>query len=328
MVTAQHIAALLNGIVEGNAEAQVYKPGKIEEAVEGDITFLANPKYEEYAYTTQASILLVSREFVPAKPVKPTLVRVDDVYASVAVLMNHFGDQQKTKSEGIAGSTAIDESARLGEGVSIGHFTVIESGAIVGNNCKIHPQVFIGRNVTIGDNCEIHPGTRIYHDCVIGDNCVLYANAIIGNDGFGYAPQEDGSYQKIAQLGNVILEDGVEIGANTVIDRATMGSTIIKKGVKLDNLIQVAHNVEIGENTVVAAQAGFAGSAKIGKNCQIGGQAGFIGHIRISPMVRGYKHRAVLIGLLKKKAQRSMVRRHYRTMIIYGHMRCFGGCRS
>ncbi len=280
-VKASEISQLLNGIVEGNPDVLVSKPSKIEEGGAGTISFLANPKYEQYAYSTTASILLVSKDFKPKQAITSTLIRVDDVYASIALLLNQFGQQVK-KQTGIDATASIHPSANLDTDVSIGTYTVIEEGASIGEGTIIYPQVYVGKNVKIGKNCILYAGVKVYHECEIGDHCIVHANAVIGSDGFGFAPQEDGSYKKIAQIGNVVLEQQVEVGANTTIDRATMGSTIIRAGVKLDNLIQVAHNVEIGTNTVIAAQSGIAGSTKIGKQCMIGGQVGFVGHITIA----------------------------------------------
>lgn len=280
-VTAKAIADILNGTIEGNPDVAVHAPSKIEEGKKGTICFLANSKYEPYAYTTEASVLLVSNDFQPTQAISATLIRVENVYASVAILLKQFG-QQKTKIKGISEQSAIDETASIGTGTSIGAFTVVEQDAIIGKNCTIYPQVYIGKGVKIGDNVTLYSGVRVQYNCEIGNDCILHSNVVIGADGFGFAPQEDGSYQKIEQIGNVVIENNVEIGANTTIDRATLGSTIIQSGTKLDNLIMVAHNVEIGKNTVVAAQAGFAGSTKIGDQVLVGGQAGFAGHMNIA----------------------------------------------
>jgi len=266
-ITAQEISVYLNGTLEGNPKAVIQRPARIEEAQTGDICFLASPKYHPFAYTTQASVLLV--------------VRVDDVYSCVSLLLEKFG-QSIQQTSGIDGQAYAHPSAQLAANVSVGAFSYISEGVKIGEHTIIYPQVYVGKNVTIGKNVTLHPGVRIYRDCVIGDNCIVHANVVIGSDGFGFAPQEDGTYKKIPQIGNVVLGNGVEVGSNTVIDRATMGSTHIKDGAKLDNLIQIAHNVEIGENTVIAAQAGIAGSTKMGKNCMIGGQAGFVGHITVA----------------------------------------------
>ena len=284
-ISAKELGLLLNGIVEGDATVEVSGPSKIEEGKEGTISFLSNPKYEPYAYTTKASILLVSKEFKPDKPLNATLVRVDNVYASVAQLLEKFGGEIPT-IKGVSDDAFIHPEAKIGKNASVGNFSVIKKGAVIGDNAVIYPQVFIDENVEIGDNVKLFPGVKIFHACKIGDNCTLHANVVIGSDGFGFAPQDDGSYKKIPQLGNVVLEDEVEIGANTVIDRATMGTTFIRKGAKLDNLIQIAHNVDVGESTVIAAQAGIAGSTKIGKNALIGGQAGIVGHVKIADGTR------------------------------------------
>lgn len=280
-ITAAQLCQLLKGEIIGNPDVLVKKPGKIEEAKEGDITFLANPKYEPFAYTTNASVILVSRDFKPKHPISATMIKVDDVYASITFLLNQFGGKVEAK-EGVSPKAFVHDTASIEKGTSVGHFTTIGEGVSIGENTIIFPQVFVGKNAKIGKNCILYPGVRIHKDCVVGNHCIINANTVIGSDGFGFAPQKDGSYKKIAQTGNVVIEDDVEIGANSAIDRATMGSTIIRKGAKLDNLIMVAHNVEIGANTVVAAQAGFAGSSKIGSNCMIGGQAGFVGHITVA----------------------------------------------
>jgi len=279
--TASQIALLLNGRVEGNPDVVVNKPARIEDGSEGAISFLGNDKYESFAYTTKSSILLVSNDFVPSNPISSTLIRVADVYASVAILLENFGKEVE-KVRKISPNAFVDESAQIGNNCHIDHFVVIEEKVSIGENTVIHSNVSIHANVVIGKNSVIHSGVRIYKDCVIGENCIIHANVIIGADGFGFAPQEDGTFKKVQQLGNVVIEDNVEIGANTTIDRATMGSTYIRSGVKLDNLIMIAHNVEIGKNTVIAAQTGIAGSTKIGENCMIGGQVGIVGHIHIA----------------------------------------------
>lgn len=285
-ISAQQLAEILNGTVEGNPEATVNRPGKIEEGGEGTLTFLANPKYEGYAYTTDASIMLVDRKFRPSKPVQPTLVRVDDVYASMAMLMERFAGAAPPLLSGVSPEAHIHAEAKLGQGTAVGAQTVVEQGAVIGKNCHIFPQVFVGRNVQLGDNVTLYPGARIYHDCIIGEGCTLHSNVVIGGDGFGFAPQADGSYQKIPQLGNVVVEKNVEIGSGATIDRATMGSTLIREGVKIDNLVMIAHNVEVGPHTVIAAQAGIAGSTTIGAHCMIGGQVGIVGHIEIADGTR------------------------------------------
>jgi len=280
-ITARELCALLNGKLEGNPDVVVSGPSKIEEGQPGTLTFLANPKYEHFVYTTKASILLAGEDFTPTQPLSATIIRVENVYACVALLLDKFGSEI-TQQTGISKQAFVDSSAEIGEGTSIGHFTVVDKQAKIGKNCTIYPQVFIGKDVTIGDNVTLHSGVKIYHKCQLGNNIVLHSNVVIGADGFGFAPQEDGTYKKVAQIGNVLIEDNVEIGSNTTVDRATMGSTYIRRGVKLDNLIMIAHNVEIGENTVIAAQTGIAGSTRIGKNCMIGGQVGIVGHIQIA----------------------------------------------
>ncbi len=281
-LTAQAIANLLHGTVEGDPDVQVSHPSRIENGSPGSITFLADTKYEPYAYTTKASVLLVEQSFEPQETVHPTLIRVQDVRAALVTLFQQFGQKSSSQPSGISDNATIRSTAQIGENSAIGDYCMIEEQVRIGANCIIHPQVFIGKNVTIGDGVLLYPGVRIYHDCVIGDNCIVHANAVIGSDGFGYAPQESGSYQKIIHVGHVHIEHDVEIGANTVIDRATIDATIIREGVKLDNLVQVGHNVEIGKHTVIAAQTGIAGSTKIGANCQIGGQVGFSGHLKIA----------------------------------------------
>ncbi|MCB0598260.1 MAG: UDP-3-O-(3-hydroxymyristoyl)glucosamine N-acyltransferase [Lewinellaceae bacterium] len=280
-LSARELANFLDGIVEGDPEVKVNRPSRIEDGGEGTISFLGNPRYEEYAYTTTASILLVSRSFEARQPVSATLVRVEDVYGAVAKLLEKFGSDNHEPAV-ISDQAFIDGTATLGDNVAVGPFTVVEAGASIGKGCRIKAQVFIGKGVKLGENVTVYPGARILDNCEIGNNCIIHSNVVIGSDGFGFALQEDGSYNKIAHVGQVVVEDQVEIGANTTIDRATMGATRIRKGVKLDNLIQVGHNVDIGENTVIAAQSGVAGSTKIGKSCRIGGQVGFVGHIEIA----------------------------------------------
>ena len=284
-ITAKALAHLLKGTVEGNPDVTVNRPSKIEEGEVGTICFLGNAQYEHYAYTTKASILLVANDFVAQKPIAATLVRVENVYSSLAFLMEAFGKQQVATESQISKLASIQEDVTMGKNAQISDFTIIKSGTKIGDNAVISAQVYIGNNVTIGDNAYLHAGVKIYSNTVIGNNFIAQANAVIGSDGFGFAPQADGSYKKIHHAGNVIIEDDVEIGASTTIDRGSLGSTRIGKGVKLDNLVQVAHNVEIGENTVIAAQTGIAGSTKIGKNNRIGGQVGFGGHLQIGDNV-------------------------------------------
>lgn len=284
-IQAAQLAALLQGSLEGDANTVVSRPAPIETAEPGTITFLANMKYEPHLYTTRASVVLIPRELLLRKAVGATLIRVDDVYASVAFLLERFSAEAKPAGV-VSPQSQVHPEAVLEAGVHVGAFTVIERGARIGAGVVLHPQVYVGEGVSIGADSVIYPGVRIYKQCRLGQRCVVHSNAVIGSDGFGFAPQADGSYKKIPQLGNVILEDDVEVGAHTAIDRATMGSTILRRGVKLDNLIQVAHNVEIGEHTVIAAQAGIAGSTHIGKGVQVGGQVGFVGHIRIADGVK------------------------------------------
>lgn len=283
--SAQQIADLLQGTIEGDPAVSVNKLSKIEEGEPGSLTFLANPVYTHYIYSTNASIVVVNRNFIPDQPLKSTLIRVDNAYEAFARLLELY-NQIKMSQSGVSERSSVAKTAILGENIYVGDFAVVGENAIIGNNVKIFPQVYIGDNVKVGDNSILYPGVKIYHDCMIGKSCVIHAGVIIGGDGFGFAPQEDKNYRKVAQIGNVVIEDYVEIGSNTTIDRATLGSTFIRRGVKLDNLIQVAHNVEIGENTVIAAQTGISGSTRIGKNCMIGGQVGLTGHITIADDVK------------------------------------------
>lgn len=278
---ASQIGEILQGTIEGDATVLVDRLAKIEEATEGAITFLANPKYTHYIYTTGASVVIVSDTFVPSEPVRPTLIRVGNPYTAFTVLLEFYEKYLRSLKNGIEQPSFQSPEAKLGDQVYLGAFSYVGAGAVIGDQAKIYPQVYIGENVMVGRGTVIYPGARIYRDTRIGDNCIVHAGAVLGADGFGFAPQADGSYKKIPQTGNVILEDDVEIGANTTIDRSTMGSTVIRKGTKLDNLIQVAHNVEIGSNTAIAAQAGIAGSSKIGQGCVIGGQVGIAGHLHI-----------------------------------------------
>lgn len=284
--TAEQIAMLIGGKVEGNPEAAVGSFGKIEEAKQHQLSFLANPKYEEYLYSSKASIIIVNDNQEIKAPVAATLIRVPNAYSAFAMLLEKYQQMMNQQLTGIQQPSFIHPSVTLGENVYVGAFCFIGEGARVGNNVKLFPMTFIGNGVKIGDDSMIMPGVKIYHHCVIGKNVTIHAGTIIGSDGFGFAPQPDGSYKKIPQIGNVVIEDDVEIGANSTIDRATIGSTLIRAGSKLDNLIQVAHNVEIGNNTVMAAQAGISGSTKIGSNVQIGGQAGIVGHIQIADGTR------------------------------------------
>lgn len=283
--TATQIAEILNGEILGNPDIAVTKLSKIEEGSEGCLTFLSNPKYQNYIYTTKASITIVNKTFVAEQKIETTLIKVDDAYESFSKLLEYY-DQVKNNKKGIEQPSIISDSAIYGENLYLGSFGYVGANVKIGNNVKIYPNSFVGDNVVLGDNVTIYSGVKIYSESVIGDGCIFHSGCIIGSDGFGFAPLQDGTYSKIPQIGNVIIENNVSVGANTTIDRATMGSTIIRKGVKLDNQIQIAHNVEIDENTVIAAQTGVAGSTKIGKNCLIGGQVGIAGHLTIGNNVR------------------------------------------
>ncbi|MFZ9208459.1 MAG: UDP-3-O-(3-hydroxymyristoyl)glucosamine N-acyltransferase [Sediminibacterium sp.] len=284
--TAQQIALIVSGTIEGNPNTIVSSFGKIEEATAGQLSFLANPKYNDYLYTTKASLIIVSESLQLQKNITATLVRVKDAYTAFATLLTTYQNLKAQQKKGIESPSHIASTATLGDHVYIGAFAYVGEKVNIGNNTKIFPGVYIAENVRIGNNTTIHAGVKIYEDCVIGNDVIIHAGTVIGSDGFGFAPQPDGSYQKVPQIGNVIFEDQVEIGANTTIDRATMGSTIIKKGVKLDNLIQIAHNVEIGSQTVIAAQTGISGSTKLGQKIMIGGQAGIAGHLTIADGVK------------------------------------------
>lgn len=280
-VTAEVIAQHFNGEIIGDPNVKVSSVAKIENGKPGNICFLANPKYEQFLYSCKASIIIINKEFKPKEPVAPTLILVENAYEAVASLLDLLNSLKRAKRSGKSWRARCAWSAKLGKGVYVGEFSVVGKKSVVGKDTQIYPQVYVGNEVTIGENCIIYPGVKIYDGCKIGNNCILHANVVVGSDGFGFAPREDGSYKKIPQTGIVTIEDDVEIGANTVVDRATMGTTLIRKGVKLDNLIQIAHNVEVGEHTVMAAQSGVAGSAKIGAKCVIGGQVGISGHITL-----------------------------------------------
>jgi UDP-3-O-[3-hydroxymyristoyl] glucosamine N-acyltransferase len=283
--TAIKIAEILEGEINGDENVEVFKLAKIEEGEEGTLTFLSNPKYTNYIYATKASIVIVNKDFTPEKEVSATLIKVEDAYKAFSKLLE-FYDMVKSNKSGIEKQSYISETASIGENLYLGSFSYVSDNVRIGNNVKIYPNTYIGDNVIIGTNTTIFSGVKIYSETEIGENCVIHSGSIIGADGFGFAPNKDGVYSKIPQIGNVVIEDNVDIGAATTVDRATLGSTIIRKGVKLDNQIQVAHNVEIGKNTVIAAQTGIAGSTKIGENCMIGGQVGIVGHITIGNNVR------------------------------------------
>ncbi len=279
--TAQQIADFLGGEVEGNASIKVSDFSKIEEGKPGTLSFLSNPKYSQYIYDSQASIILVNKDFQPEREVQSTLIRVDDAYQSLARLLSMV-DQAKPRKTGISSLAYISASAIIAEDAYIAPFVYIGEHVIIGKNASLHPHSCVEDGAKLGDNVTLFSGVKIYYNCVIGNNCTLHSGSVIGSDGFGFAPSEDGSYKKIPQMGNVVLEDNIEIGANTVVDRATLGSTIIRQGVKIDNLVQIAHNVEVGSNTVIAAQTGISGSTKLGKQCILAGQVGIAGHLHIA----------------------------------------------
>ncbi|MCK0132114.1 UDP-3-O-(3-hydroxymyristoyl)glucosamine N-acyltransferase [Flavobacteriaceae bacterium F08102] len=283
--TAQQISEILQGEIEGNPNEEVFKLSKIEEGEKGSLTFLSNPKYTSYLYSTNASVAIVNKSFIPEKAVTATLIKVEDSYKAFSTLLE-FYNQVKLNKSGIEEPNFVHPSSSFGENVYLGAFVYIGENVSIGDDVKIYPNVYIGDNVKINNGTTLFAGSKVYSESIIGKQCVIHSGVIIGCDGFGFVPNEKGVYNKVPQTGNVIIEDNVDIGSGTTIDRATLGSTIIRKGVKLDNQIQIAHNVEIGENTVIAAQTGVAGSTKIGKNCQIGGQVGIVGHIKIGDNVR------------------------------------------
>ena len=282
---ASDIAMILKGTVEGDGEVMLHNISKIDQGVPGTLTFLSNPAYTKYIYNTLASAVIVSRDFAPEGTLDCTLIRVDDPYTALAELLNMY-QQFKPVKKGIEQPSFVSASAKVGTDIYLGAFAYVSDNVVIGNNVRIYPQVYIGDNVVVGDNTILYAGVKIYADCKIGTDCIIHSGAVIGADGFGFAPSAEGPFTKIAQVGNVIVEDFVEIGANTAIDRATMGSTIVRRGVKLDNLIQIAHNADIGENTVIAGQSGVAGSSKVGKNCMIGAQVGVSGHIALGDNVK------------------------------------------
>jgi UDP-3-O-[3-hydroxymyristoyl] glucosamine N-acyltransferase len=284
--SAFQIAAIIQGKIEGNPNISVHSFGKIEEAQAGQLAFLANPRYEEFLYNTGASIIIINESLELKEAIDATLIRVPDAYTAFATLLQAYEELKANQMVGVQEHAYVSPKAKLNEQVFVGSFSYVSDYVKLGKNVKIHAQVYLGNNVVIGNNVILHPGVKIYHDCVIGNNVIIHAGTVIGGDGFGFAPQNDGSYKKVPQIGNVVVEDNVEIGSNCSIDRATMGSTIIRSGAKLDNLIQVAHNVEIGTNTVIAAQTGVSGSTKIGNNVMIGGQVGIVGHIIIADGTR------------------------------------------
>lgn len=304
-VTAERIAQHFNGEIIGDPNVKVSSVAKIESGKPGNVCFLANPKYEQYLYTSKASIIIINRTFRPKEPVGPTLILVDNAYEAVASLLDLLNSLKRAKRSGRAWSSKCAWSAKLGKGVYLGDFSFVGKKSRIGRDTQIYPQVYIGNDVVIGENCILYPGVKIYDGCRIGNNCILHANVVIGSDGFGFAPREDGSYKKIPQTGIVTVGDDVEIGANTVVDRATMGTTVIGNGVKLDNLIQIAHNVEVGEHTVIAAQTGVAGSTKVGAGCVIGGQVGIAGHLNIHNKT-SIGAQAGILGNTKKEGETLM----------------------
>ena len=301
---ASQIAALLNGTVEGNPETEVWNVAKIEEGAPGMLSFLANPKYIPYIYETRSSVVIVNKDFVAEKPISATLIRVDDAYASFAKLLA-FYDQMSQDKRGVSSLAFVSSTAKCGEHLYLGEFAFVGENVTLGNNVKVYPQVYVGDGCVIGDNTVLYPGVRLYRNTVVGQRCIIHAGAVIGADGFGFVPQEDGHYDKIPQVGNVMIDDDVEIGANTTIDRSTMGSTRVHKGVKLDNLIHLAHNVEIGENSALAAQVGVSGSTHLGKNCVVGGQSGFVGHLHIANGSK-FGGQCGIMGSIKEENQEFM----------------------
>lgn len=282
--TAKQISEFIDGTIEGDENVKVGELSKIENGKKGSLCFLSNPKYENYLYLTEASVVIVGKDFSPSQPITSTLIKVADPYSAFSVLLERYNEaiNQSNSQVGIEQPSFIHPTAKIGKNVFIGAFSYISENAEIGDGSKISAQVFIGADSTVGENCCIFPGVKIYNRSVIGNNVIIHSNTVIGSDGFGFAPQKDGTYSKIAQIGNVVIEDDVEIGANTAVDRATMGSTFIRKGVKLDNLIQIAHNVDLGEHSAVAAQTGISGSTKVGENALIGGQVGIAGHLTLA----------------------------------------------
>ncbi len=316
--TINQIAAIIHGEVDGNGNEKVSTIEKIQEAKEGAITFLANPKYESFIYSCNASAVIVGQDFKPDKPLKTTLIKVADPYSSFTVLLDEYDKITKYSKVGVEDPSYISSNTEVGENIYRGAFSYIGSNVKIGNNVKIYPHTFVGDNVTIGDNCIFYSGVKIYAETVIGNNCVIHSGAVIGSDGFGFAPQDDETYKKIPQLGKVVIRDNVEIGANTVIDRATLGKTLIDDGVKLDNLVQIAHNVEIGANTVMASQVGISGSTKFGKNCVLAGQVGVVGHIEIGNRVT----LAAKTGLAKSIKKEGSVKFGYPAMDHKDYLKC------
>lgn len=302
--TATQIAELLGGRVEGNPNAEVWNVAKIEEGAPGMLSFLANPKYTHFLYVTQSSVVIVNEDFEPTEPVSATLIRVQDAYASFAKLLAIY-DQMTQNKQGVSSLAFVSPTAQCGDNLYLGEFVFVGEHAKIGSNVKLYPQVYVGDGCIIGDNTVLYPGVKLYRNTVIGKNCILHAGAVLGADGFGFAPQPDGHYEKIPQVGNVVVEDNVEIGANTTIDRSTMGSTHVCKGVKLDNLIHLAHNTVVGENSALAAQVGVSGSTHLGKNCVVGGQSGFVGHISIADGSK-FGGQSGIMGSIREENQQFM----------------------
>lgn len=323
-LTAAQIAEYLGGVVEGRPEEEVYDFAKIEDGATGRLSFLSNPKYEHFIYTTKSSVVLVNREFKAEAPISATLVRVDDAYGSLARLLE-LVKSQTPRRHGIHPQSVVEPTATIGAGVYIGAFVYVGAGAVVEDGVELYPQVYIGDNARIGAGSTLYAGVKVYNDCEIGERCILHAGAVIGADGFGFAPQPDGHYVKIAQMGNVVIGDDVEIGANTTVDRAAMGATRVGRGTKIDNLVQVAHNVVIGEDTVIAAQTGIAGSTKVGARCKIGGQVGMVGHIEIADDVSIGAQAGILNSVSSSKdalmgSPAMPIRDFFRSFAIFRHL--------
>jgi len=322
--TAKDIAGLVGGTIDGNPDVKVNRLARIEDGEPEALSFLANPKYYPYIYSTKSSIVLVQSDFEAEQPLTCTLIRVDDPYTAFANLLEIYDKMRKGKT-GTSSLASIAKTAKIGSNAYIGDFVVISDNAVIGDDAKIFPHSYVGENVKIGSGTTLNPGVIIYYDCIIGNECTIHGGSVIGADGFGFAPQSDNNYKKVAQIGNVVIEDNVEIGANTTIDRATLGSTVIRRGVKLDNLIQVAHNVEIGENTVIAAQTGIAGSSKIGKNCMLGGQVAISGHISIADDVKiggkaGIAHNVTKQGSILLGAPALEISKFRRVIAIFNNL--------
>ena len=321
---ASQIAALLGGTLEGDPNAEVWNVAKIEEGAPGMLSFLANPKYTPYLYETKSSVVIVNNDFEPKEPVAATLIRVADAYASFAKLLAYY-DQLSQDKRGVSSLAFVSSSARCGENLYLGEFAFIGENVTLGDNVKVYPQVYVGDGTVIGDGTVLYPGVKVYRNTVIGKRCIVHAGAVIGADGFGFAPQEDGHYDKIPQVGNVVIDDDVEIGANTTIDRSTMGSTRVHKGVKLDNLVHLAHNVEVGEHSALAAQVGVSGSTHLGKHCVVGGQSGFVGHLHIADGSK-FGGQCGVMGSIKEENQEFMgtpiqpLRQYLRTNARFRHL--------